>query len=245
VRRHNQDQRTGETRLFEIGKIFLAEGGPLPAELAALGLIDDRGFQALAEAVLRLAEALELSGAYLKLAPPGKGAPEFLLPGQACRVLRVREMPGHERAEDAIGWLGTISPALQAAFDLRKPVAMCELDLAALASLPGAPRRYAPLPAFPEIVRDVALVVDEQVPWSAVDSFARAWLKQDPLRDPGKPPRFLSAFRGKQAGAGKKSLAFSLVYRAPDRTLTDEEVNTAHEKFQQALLKEFKATLRA
>jgi phenylalanyl-tRNA synthetase beta chain len=65
------------------------------------------------------------------------------------------------------------------------------------------------------------------------------------LRDANEPPRFLSVFRGKQVGAGKKSIAFSIVYRASDRTLTDEEVNAAHQKFQTELLAHFKGTLRA
>jgi len=64
------------------------------------------------------------------------------------------------------------------------------------------------------------------------------------LRDKAEAPGFMSVFRGKQVGAGKKSLAFSLTYRAPNRTLTDDEVNAAHKKFQDALLAKFDATLR-
>lgn len=255
LRRFNQDQRSGEARLFELGKVFIptpspptplppgARGDDRPEERHVLGLLDDRGFQALADAVLRIGEALELDGAHLKLVAPAS-LPAFLASGHGCQVLRVREMPGDERAEDALGWLGIVSPALQKAFDLRKPVAICELDLAKLANLPSAPRRYAEQPAYPEVVRDVALVVAEETSWDEIASFARQWAKHDPLRDRNEPPRFLSVFRGKQIGEGKKSVAFSLVYRVPGRTLTDEEVNAAHLKFQQALLERFGGTLR-
>ena len=252
VRRHNQDKRTGEARLFELGKVFLkapeakaAQQHGRPEERHVLGLLDDRGFQVLADAVLRLGSTLELDGAHLRLSAPLGDSPEFLAPGQACRVIRVREMPGHERAEDPIGWLGTVSPALQKAFDLRNTPAVCELDLDKLAALPSAPARYRDLAAFPEIVRDTAIVVDETVTWGEVEAFAANWVKRDALRDPSEAPRFLSVFRGKQLGAGKKSLAFSLVYRAADRTLTDEEVHASHNAFQAELLAKFKATLRA
>ncbi|HLX62537.1 MAG TPA: phenylalanine--tRNA ligase subunit beta [Planctomycetota bacterium] len=253
VRKHNQDQRTGEARLFEIGNVFLKSAGPRPTEMPVLCIVDDRGFQALADTLTRVGEALELDGAHLKLARSAASpvaqasrlqvSPDFLCPAEACRVLRVRQMYGDERAEDALGWMGTLSPALQNAFDLRKAPAVCELDLAALAALPTGPRRYHPLPAFPEIARDIAMVVGESIAWSELESFARNWT--EPLRDKNEQPRFLSVFRGKQVGAGKKSVAFSLVYRAPDRTLTDDEVNAAHKKFQDALLAKFNATLRA
>jgi phenylalanyl-tRNA synthetase beta chain len=245
VRKHNQDQRTGEARMFELGTVFVATGAPYPDEKRVLTVIDDRGFQALADTLNRLGNALELDGAHLKLSRPLASSPDFLHAEESCRVLRVRELHGHERAEDMLGWMGTISPTLQKAFDLRKPLAVCELDVMALASLPSAPRRYRPLPAFPENSRDVALVVDEAIAWSDIESFARAWQAHDPLRDPHEAPRFLSVFKGKQAGAGKKSVAFSIIYRAPDRTLTDDEVDVSHKTFQAELLSKFNATLRA
>jgi phenylalanyl-tRNA synthetase beta chain len=243
VRTHNQNQRTGEARLFEIGRVFIPGKDPRPEEKLVLGLLDDRGYQALADTLLRLGPGLELDGAHLKLTPP-KAAPEFLKSGYACRIMRVRQMHGDERAEDAIGWIGVLSPALQQAFDLRKPVAVAELDFRALAGLPRAPHRYKDLPAYPEIGRDTALVVDESVPWMDIESFARSWQTHEPLRDPNEAPKFLSVFRGDKIGAGKKSVAFSIQYRAANRTLTDEEVEAAHKKFQQALLERFKATLR-
>jgi phenylalanyl-tRNA synthetase beta chain len=244
VRRYNQRQRTGEARLFELGKVFL----PLPKqrveERHVLGLLDDRGFQALADAVLRIGEALELDGAHLKLAVPPAVLPSFIEPGRGCQVLRVRETPGHERAEDAVGWIGVVSGGLCKAFDVTEAPAICELDLARLAHLPAAPRRYSAPPEFPEVVRDTALVVDERVTWGDIEAFARKWADREPLRERKEPVRFMSAYRGKQVGPGRKSMAFSLVYRAADRTLTDEEVNAAHAKFQQALVTEFGGALR-
>ena len=255
VRLHNQNHRTGEARLFEIGKAFVPAaqfgnegkggkgGDERPEEKLVLGIVDDRGFQALSDSLRRVGEALELSGAHLKFSDGGT-APTFFKPGHAAHILRVREMPGDERAEDAIGWVGVIAPSLQQAFGLRKSVAVAELDFRALAALPRAPRRYSDLPSYPEIARDTAIVVDESVTWEDVRTFVQRSQESEPLRDKNEAPRFLSVFRGEKIGAGKKSIAFSIQYRAAGRTLTDEEVEAAHTKFQQALLQKFNATLR-
>src|SRR4029078_11783204 len=100
VRRYNQDHRTGEARLFEIGKVFLPSKDPRPEERHVLALIDDRGYQALADSVMRLADALDLCAAELNLSAPSGATPAFLQNGIASHVMRVREMPGNERAED-------------------------------------------------------------------------------------------------------------------------------------------------
>jgi len=244
VRKFNQDHRTGEARLFELGTVFLPAGKERPEERHVLSFVDDRGFQHLADTISRLSRALELEGAHIKFMSPLGATPAYLAAGQACHVMRVREMPGNERAEDALGWMGTLSGELQKAFELREPLAMCEIDLVKLAALPSAPARYSEPPQFPEVMRDIAMVVDESVAWSEIDSFARAWTAHDVLRDKSEAPRFLSVFRGKQIGAGKKSVAFSIVYRASARTLTDDEVNAAQAKFQEAILAKFNATLR-
>lgn len=247
TQRLNQDRRAGTSRFFECGKVFLPQSGQArPEERPTLGLLDETGFAPLADALRRLDEALSLEGAHLKFVPPPPGeAPGFLTTESACRIIRLRQLTADERAEDAIGWLGMAAPALCKGFDLKTAPAVAELNLAALAALHAAPRRYEPLPSQPENARDVAIVVDEPVAWRELESFAANYVRKEPLRDRREAPRFLSVFRGKQLGAGKKSVAFSVVYRATDRSLSDEEVNAAHQRFVTELLTQFKATLRA
>ncbi|GMV79280.1 MAG: phenylalanine--tRNA ligase beta subunit [Planctomycetota bacterium] len=243
VARHNQAHRTGTARLFELGKIFLPHAGAALEERRVLGIYDAAGFAPLADTLGRLSDALELDGARLALRPAETG-PDWLAPDSACRLVRIRETGDHERAENPIGWLGLAGAALLKAFDLRGEPAYAELDLEALAHLPTGPRRYRPLPTQPEVVRDVAVVVSEDVLWHDIESFAQSQAAHEPLRAAGEPPRFLSAYRGKQLGPGRKSLAFSVVYRHRERSLTDEEVNAAHERFVAALLPKFNAELR-
>ena len=238
----NQDRRAGEVRLFECGKVFLPKKGEArPEERHVLGMLDERGFTALADALRRLPEALELTGAKLELRPCGAGqAPDFLTPETACRAMLVRE-----KGEAAAGWAGMAARPLAQAFDLKRAGAVAEVDLAVLAGCGSVPRRFQGLPTQPEVVRDVALVVDEKVGWGEIEAFVAGYQAREPLRDSREAPRFLSVYRGKQMGAGKKSVAFSVVYRAAERSLTDEEVNAAHQRFVAALLETFHAALRA
>lgn len=265
VRRHNRRQRTGETRLFECGRVFLPrEGraqGARPAEKTVLALLDDRGFAVLADAVRRLPEALSWPGVEVRLRPlseeNGGKPPAFLRPETACCVTARRSAVAEAGAgendtggevppsETPLGIIGVIGAELRRAFELQAAPAVCELDLDAAAAMPRGDARARPLPVYPEVVRDMAVVVDERTPWAALEEFARREGEKEPLRDHGEPPRFLDIYRGKQIGPGKKSAAFSVVYRSPERTLTDEEVNAAHERFTKRLLKEFNAVLRA
>ncbi|MCK6474972.1 MAG: phenylalanine--tRNA ligase subunit beta [Planctomycetes bacterium] len=247
VAKHNQDRRTGTGRYFECGKVFLPhQGKARPDERPVLGVLDEAGFATLADAVLRIGESLEVIDAHLKLKPLAEFGkpPAFLVAESACRLIRVREEEDGGRAEDAIGWLGVASADLCKAFDVKGAPAVAEIDLAKLASLPRGPRRYAPLPTQPAVGRDLAIVIDEAVTWGEVQSFASSYARNEPLRAAKEAPEFLSVYRGKQIGPGKKSLAFSVVYRAADRSLTDEEVNAAHEKFSAAVCERFEATVR-
>ncbi|MCX7804360.1 MAG: phenylalanine--tRNA ligase subunit beta [Planctomycetota bacterium] len=152
--------------------------------------------------------------------------------------------PSPATARKIIGYYGEAHPDWIARFDLKKACAVCEINISALAdeSIPRAEKRFEKLPRFPEVVRDVAMVVAEPVTWGEVVGFFASEAREPLIKE---PPRFLSVYRGKQIGPGRKSLAFSLVYRHDERTLTDEEVNEAHRKVVERLLTRFGATLRA
>lgn len=118
------------------------------------------------------------------------------------------------------GSLGLVAPETLRLFGLEFPVAAAEVDLAALAR--GYPPRakVEMLPAFPSIDRDVSLIVDEGVAWDAI---SRAVLSGG--IDRLESVAFLGTYRGKQAGAGKKSVTLRLRFRDPARTLRREEVD--------------------
>ena len=96
-----------------------------------------------------------------------------------------------------------------------------------------------PLPRFPAMARDLALVMDEGV--------AVGPLMGDMRKAAGKlleSIQMFDVYRGVQVGVNKKSVAFSLTFRAPDRTLTDEEVQKAMDKVRQMCAQKYQAAIR-
>ena len=103
--------------------------------------------------------------------------------------------------------------------DLAGPVVACELDVAVLAAASRVPRRAASVSRFPASSIDLAFVVDANVPAAAVRDTLRA-----AAGDLGERVELFDIFRSEQLGPDRLSLAFSVSFRAPDRTLTDAEV---------------------
>jgi phenylalanyl-tRNA synthetase beta chain len=122
-----------------------------------------------------------------------------------------------------LGWVGLCSEELARAFCLRGRPCLFELDLGGVMKAATLRRAFRPLPEYPGIARDVALVVDDSLAWSDVRRVvldgAHEWMGE---------PDFLSLYKGKVLPAGKKSLAFRVVYRSPKKTLSDEDVAPVH-----------------
>ena len=142
--------------------------------------------------------------------------------------------------QEKIGLVGLVDSAVLGAFEVEGlAVAYAELDLERVAQLASEPLRVKDLPKVPPVVRDMALLLPEQVPYSQV---------REAIAEAGKPLlsqiRLFDLYRGKQVPSGKKSLAFRLAYSSGDRTLTEEEVNAAHQRIVQQLATRFQATLR-
>jgi phenylalanyl-tRNA synthetase beta chain len=135
-----------------------------------------------------------------------------------------------------LGELGQMNPALARRYDLRDPVMLAELDLDQILARRATTRSFTPLPTQPAIRRDVAMVVPEATAHESVLQVVRR----------AKPANLESVelfdvFRGKNVPAGQKSVAYAFTYRHAERTLTDAEVNAAHQK----LVEEFKRGLAA
>lgn len=140
-----------------------------------------------------------------------------------------------------VGVLGELHPMVQEAFDIppSPPVLAAEIDLAALEA--GVPERFSvrPVPRFPSVHQDIALVVDENLPAAQVQA-AIVQAGGQLLSD----VRLFDVFRGPQIGEGKKSLAFTLTYTASDRTLTDEQVARVQARIVRSLETTLGARLR-
>jgi phenylalanyl-tRNA synthetase beta chain len=155
----------------------------------------------------------------------------FLHPGRSATVL--------VGDGEQIGWLGEVHPLVARAWDL-PDAAGFELDLDRVAELAAERLElYEDVTSFPAVRQDLAIVLPDDVP------AARAL---DVVRRAGgellAAARVFDAYRGEQVGEGKVSIAVALEFRAPDRTLTDEEVNERRAAIAAALSSELGAELR-
>ena len=122
---------------------------------------------------------------------------------------------------------------------MRDAVLLAELNLDALLARRNTGRSFRPLPQFPGIRRDVAMLVPETTTHEAVLNAVR---QAKPLNL--ESVELFDVFRGQPVAAGQKSMAYAFIYRAADRTLTDAEVNTAHEKLIEQFKQKLAATIR-
>ncbi|HWP32747.1 MAG TPA: phenylalanine--tRNA ligase subunit beta, partial [Solirubrobacterales bacterium] len=139
-----------------------------------------------------------------------RGEEPFLHPGRAAHV---------KTTDEQAGWIGELHPLVCREWDLESAVAF-EVDLAALAAAAGAGEEaYEDVTTFPAAYQDLALIVPDEVPAARVRAAV--------LNGGGELLRSAEVFdlyEGEQVAEGHKSLALRLEFRAPDRTLTDEEV---------------------
>jgi phenylalanyl-tRNA synthetase beta chain len=155
----------------------------------------------------------------------------FLHPGKAAAVA----LGGR-----TVGLAGALHPEVAERFDLAGDVWIAELDFAGVAHY--VPRRSIPRPVsrFPAVTRDLAAVVDEAFLADAIVQEVRAF--NDPRIE---SVRLFDCYRGAPVAPGRKSLAFTIAYRAADRTLTDDEVNALHARLREHLRQRFALELRS
>ena len=229
--------------IFEIARVYLPPLNPLPTERMRLGIVDDRAGRA---------RRLERSR------PPGRLLrPEGRHRGGAGSVQRARHRTrrrgptgttpaaaprcGSGRAAATlIGYLGQLHPLIAERFDLEgREVYVAELDFDTLIEHGLGQPQLEPLARFPGLDRDLALVLDRDAPHEDVESTIHdaggALLERVALFD---------LYQGPQVPAGKRSLAYTLRFRAPDRTLTDAEADDAMSRIVTSVRSRFGAQVR-
>jgi phenylalanyl-tRNA synthetase beta chain len=234
----NEKHEKDGIQLFEVGRVYLPRANDLPEEREMLvGILGgprlERSWLS-GEDTLDLFDAkgiLETVSNRLKVKTGFKPTEDqTLLAGKTAEVI-----VGEER----VGIVGEVHPKTAALFDIStQPIILLEIDLMKLLSLAGAVYRYRPIPRFPGNTRDIALIVDNSLAASKVQEVIESF----PLVD---QVTLFDVYSGEQVPTGKKSLAFSIRYQSLERTLTDEEVNKAHQQIIDRLQREFGAILRS
>jgi phenylalanyl-tRNA synthetase beta chain len=249
-RRGNRDAGVrveGGVRLFEIAAVFAEKDdgkafARATIENINLGLLMDAptegndhdnlqaAVRALRGVVERILQGVGGQSAHLTVDAAASPIPA-ITPGTFAR-LSVNSTP--------LGYAGLIAGKELERWGLDVPVAVAEVGMRELVALfPPAARAHL-LPAFPGIERDLSVIVNEAVAWKSIDDIvAGAGL----ARLEGH--RFVGTYRGKQIGAGKKSVTFRMTFRDPERTLRHEEVDPQVSSLVAMLKERVGAELRA
>jgi phenylalanyl-tRNA synthetase beta chain len=234
----NRSHGVADVALFEVGSVFLGDGAhvvigdePVHAcavlsgrrpgrldEAAAWDYFDARG---CAEALLA-----RMTDRVVRFVPDATIA--HLHPGVAARI----EVDGAR-----VGEVGEVHPDVRLALGVEAPVWTFDVDLARLGDRPT--RTMRPIPRFPSTSRDVSLLLNDPIPAARVAEVIAA--ASEPLVE---TVRVVEEYRGDRLPSGHKSMLWSITYRASDRTLTDAEVEAAHEAIVMKLLQELPAQRR-
>ena len=229
--------------IFEIGPVFLpADGEVLPREPRRLSvalsgqrqlpdwassddaLLDFFDLKGIIEALL---SALHIADVTYQ---PGDD-PVFH-PGKCARVMA---------GKTHLGNFGELHPVVMDQLDLNgPPILAAELDFESLLSCVEGHYTMQPVPAFPPVLEDIAIIVEEPTPAGDIESAIRQ-AGGSLLVD----VRLFDIYRGEQIGAGNKSLAYSLTYQAADRTLTDKDATQIRQRIVRRLEQAFSARLRS
>ena len=246
--KYNLDRGIKDIRFFEISKVFFAPanlrediGKTLPLEELRFGGIfyrekypslwreDVEGFFIAKGALESMFEDLKISK-YL-FSPSSE---LFLHKGRASDVYV---------SGSYVGYLGVLGPEIAERLDLKKQkpeVIVFELKVDQLLTFIPDSIQYSPVPRYPYVERDVAIVVDENIAASEIkgitDSFSSELIEKVSIFD---------CYKGGNIPEGKKSLAIGIVYRSKEKTLTDEEVENIHSSLVDYLLGKTGGELRS
>lgn len=225
---HNLSQRNVQTSLFELSKVYLPSDDVLPGETWRLGIAlcgakDD--FYSLKSLVNEIAQTLHLKNLDYKVADE-----PYLHPGRSAQVYL---------DESKVAIMGELHPDLAEKMSIKVRAYVAEIDFDALLDAMREQPVFDPIPRFPSISRDMALVLREEILVGPVmQTITKAGGKLL------KSLRVFDLYRGKPLEEGEKSVAFALEFNEPTRTLQDDEVSKVLNKVLTLCQREHGARLR-
>ncbi|MCF8055934.1 MAG: phenylalanine--tRNA ligase subunit beta [Desulfocapsa sp.] len=251
LKRNINFQQT-DVKLFEIGKVFTPQGdneqpiekerltcilsGKRAGEASSLYASDDRVdiFDAKGSCELLL-ETLRLYGVELddlvKFRSPNENEAEVFSDPSQCLILDSDKGP--------LGQLARLQPETAKEFGIKQEVFFIDLDFEIISSLHGAAKSFHSLPVFPAVKRDIALLVPIAV--KAGDMLATIHSSKEKFIEHCE---IFDVYQGKPLDTGIKSVAISVTYRSPTKTLTEKNVNKSHTRLINLLTSKFNGSLR-
>ncbi|MFO1497125.1 MAG: phenylalanine--tRNA ligase subunit beta [Verrucomicrobiota bacterium] len=238
--RHNVHHQILDAALFEIGRVFaLRDGAPREERRVAVALTGRRlaAFWSGADRQAKF-DTYDLKGLLEDFFDHfGLRGLSFVRITESTSLFL--ESATVQIGRQPIGTFGQLLPSLAKAYDLRDAVLLGELNMDQLLARRQAGKSFKPLPQFPTIERDVAMVLPEATSHEAV----LAAIKQAKIPNLEQVELF-DVYRCSNVPSGHKSVAYAFTYRSAERTLTDNEVNAAHEKLVGELKQKLAAAVR-
>ncbi len=214
----NFNRRNKDARLYEIGNIYLPKQLPLtelPEErkMLTLGMYGQCDFFNMKGVLEELFEKLGLHHAFIY---NPKGGYPFLHPGRQAAI---------QNGEDVIGYIGQLHPEVVDNYNMKGEVYVAVVDLPKLTALASFDRKYEGIAKFPASTRDLSMVMSKDIFVGQVEEVIKKYggnlLENYELFD---------VYEGEQVGRGKKSVAYTMTFRAKDRNLEASEVNAITDK---------------
>ena len=226
----NMAYRNKAVKLYELAKIYLPKEGQLQPEEPKILVLGSYGenvdFFSIKGELEAIFSALRIKKASYTA---DRNNPSYH-PGRCAAV----SVDGVQ-----VGYIGQLHPLVAENYDMDAPVYCAEINIELLMGQQLPEPTYKPLPKYPTVTRDLAIVCNEETTVAEADAVIRK-AAGTLLRDVA----LFDIYRGANIGEGKKSLAFSLSLRADDRTLTDADSEQVVGNILAALAKELNATLR-
>jgi phenylalanyl-tRNA synthetase beta chain len=238
--KYNIDRGCKEIRIYELSRVFIKTEDVLPREELKIGglLYQDRIYNLWKEDVNAffivkgtiecLFKELHIKGYTFKLTEE-----PFLHLGRSADIFI---------SNSKVGFIGVLDPDVIESLDIKKhrpDIVIFEMDVDQI--LEHVPQRiiYSPIPKYPYIERDIALLVDETLPsieiLDAINDFKSSIIEDVSIFD---------LYKGPNIPQGKKSIGLNIIYRSKDKTLTDEEVDLVHSALVDYLIKKVNGELR-
>jgi phenylalanyl-tRNA synthetase beta chain len=242
--RRNINHQSGDVRLFEVGKVFTPKGrghqpheetrlavvlsgrryGQAPALYFAQDAVDFADIKGVALSLLR-----ELRLDTISFAADDRRAP-YVDSSQALLLMA---------GDTCVGQLGLFSKQCLQNFAIKQDVYFIDIDFDALITLPTTPKKFTPLPKYPAVQRDIAILVPTSV--ASGEMVTAIWDLKDKLVE---NVELFDVYRGKNIDEGFKSVAISVTYRSQEKTLQEKAVTKVHQRIVDMVLSRFDGRLR-
>ena len=239
----NFSRKNLDLRLFDVAPVFAPKALPvteLPNEVIKLvGLISGRRYEASWNQANDTVDFYDMKGIVEQLLA-ALSISKYTVEAGEHYAMHPGKTAVFKKGREVIATVGELHPQAAENYGIKQPVYIFEMDVETLMKYTAKSFKYESLPKYPAISRDLAMLVDDEVQAADIEKVI--------AKNGGKHFQGVTLFdvyTGKQVAEGKKSMAFNLMFQSKDKTLTDEEADSAFKNILQAVEREFKAELRA